>query len=80
MVGHTDLTRDRYEMDLALADVMPDSWSGHARIAAFEEAEELDDDATEFAVTLANRLGQKKSAPAQRLAAAAVKQTKEKFL
>lgn len=79
MVGHTDLTETRYEMDKALAPVMPDSWAGHARIAAYSEADGLSDKAVEFAVTLADRLSEKTGASSEVVAEKAVEKAAEQF-
>ncbi len=76
-----DMTEYQYELDCTATDVMPDHWAGHARVATFEAADDLDRDATEFAVTLANRLAQKKpDASPDAIAAAVLKQTRKKFL
>lgn len=77
MVGHPDLTETRNEMDEGLAGVMPDSWAGHARIAAFNQSDDLGAEATEFAVTLANRLAQKTDHSPEAIAKAAVKKARE---
>lgn len=78
MVGTPDLTDVRNEMDQMIADVMPEDWPGHARIAAFNQSEDLSAQATEYAVSFADRLSEKANASPDVVAEHAVEKAQEK--
>ena len=63
------------ELDSGLANVMPESWQGHSRIALGQIADGLSEDEYQFAQELAARLHGKASP--EKVAAAARKKTVE---
>ena len=74
----TNLVRDAaYEMDKAMAGVMPASWEGHARIALYE-SDDVPESIEEKALGKALGLSEKKGVSPKRAAAGLIKAFKKK--
>jgi len=68
----------RNELDQMLANVMPKSWPGHARIAAYKKTRHMSDASVGYAVTFAERLSERTGASPEAVADKALEVTKEK--
>ena len=68
----------RNELDQMLANVMPNSWPGHARIEAYKRTRHMSDASVDYAVEFAERLSERTGASPEAVADKALEVTKEK--
>jgi hypothetical protein len=64
-----DLERYKYELDKTIEQVMPESWSGHARIAVWESdvPEKIAERVTKESISMADNSGATPEAVARQL-------------